>query len=407
VTAKLLALPAMRGKVGDWFYYTAIIKFSDLAERTSLAKEIHPAEDLRKLIQREITNRSKGIVEYIENQEQRFFNGIILGIYGGKPRWNPVKLSHSNEEHITDKLSYFEKTFGVITLDGTEEIFPIDGQHRYLGIKSAIKKSKKYNDEEITAIFVAHKNDKNGLIRTRRLFSTLNRYAKPVNEAEIIALDEEDNAAIITRNLINDFKPFAKKILVNKTKSIPKTDKVHFTNIRVLYEFVRILETDYIYKKFGLTGKKGLDHDGFSRKRMLDKDIKEIQKKFEKKIEKIIECNGELKKFFTNGKINREAKSTSLLFRPVGQLIFLSAFKYLKDHRPTKIEDFLNYFDGKSFSLNGKIWSKIVYDSELGRMKPDDSVKTLGLNYLLNKFDSNFKIPVKQKEKLVDLKILK
>ncbi len=41
----------------------------------------------------------------------------------------------------------------------------------------------------------------------RRLFSNLNRYAKPTDQATNIIMDEDDTFAILTRRLITD-KPF-------------------------------------------------------------------------------------------------------------------------------------------------------------------------------------------------------
>ena len=49
--------------------------------------------------------------------------------------------------------------------------------------------------------------------RTRRLFTTLNRYAKPVKKSEIIALDEDDIIAIITRELVEKYPLFREKFL--------------------------------------------------------------------------------------------------------------------------------------------------------------------------------------------------
>jgi hypothetical protein len=41
--------------------------------------------------------------------------------------------------------------------------------------------------------------ERKGLQGTRRLFTTLNRYAKHVHKTEILALDEADAMAILTR----------------------------------------------------------------------------------------------------------------------------------------------------------------------------------------------------------------
>lgn len=195
---KELILPTLKGYIGDWNYYVSLMPFKEVAQRVSLADEIHKDKGLSRMIQRKVSNRTKDIVEYLKTQEQRFFNSIILGIYGGSPHWQEMDIDKKQIDLTEEQLDYLNRTFGILTLSGTEKIFAIDGQHRSKAIKDAILENKSLEDEEIAVIFVAHKKTKEGEIRTRRLFSTLNRYAKPVNTSEIIALDEEDNCAIIT-----------------------------------------------------------------------------------------------------------------------------------------------------------------------------------------------------------------
>ena len=61
--------------------------------------------------------------------------------------------------------------------------------------------------------------------RVRRLFSTLNRYAKPVSMRDIIALDEDDIIAIASRELIDNHPLFSnERILDIRNKAIPETN---------------------------------------------------------------------------------------------------------------------------------------------------------------------------------------
>lgn len=53
--------------------------------------------------------------------------------------------------------------------------------------------------------------------RSRRLFSTLNRYAKPVSMRDIIALDEDDVVAIASRDLIDTHPLFARDRLLDSS----------------------------------------------------------------------------------------------------------------------------------------------------------------------------------------------
>src|SRR5690606_12619644 len=120
-------------------------------------------------------------------------------------------------------------------------------------------------EEEVTVIFLAHKNDREGEVRTRRLFSTLNRYAVPVKISEIIALDEDDNGAILTRWLMEDFDYFNDRIQFTKTRSMNQGNKSHFSNIVLLYDLVNIILTDKTFSKN--VKLKGYDFKTFTSKR--------------------------------------------------------------------------------------------------------------------------------------------
>lgn len=72
-------------------------------------------------------------------------------------------------------------------------MFTLDGQHRLAGIQQAIEKGLEQDPfDEVSVIFLAHEDTRPGLERTRRLFTTLNKTAKPVSKGDIIALDEDE-----------------------------------------------------------------------------------------------------------------------------------------------------------------------------------------------------------------------
>ncbi|MBI5328508.1 MAG: hypothetical protein HZB80_09530 [Deltaproteobacteria bacterium] len=89
--------------MGDWIYYVGLLSFNEVAKRVKLPKEIDKKfldENLKlgDWIQREIDDdRIERIVRYLRNQEQRFFNSIILGIYGGNPLWQEIELLISSQ----------------------------------------------------------------------------------------------------------------------------------------------------------------------------------------------------------------------------------------------------------------------------------------------------------------------
>lgn len=244
-----LLIPALRASMGSWTYYVGVMKMKDIAERVSIVEDIHPSEELQDYLQRQLSPRSKAISDYLLTQEQRFFNSLVIGTYGGQPQWLELGVRAKDAEQ-EERLLELEGIVGFLQLSGTETLFAIDGQHRIAGIKGAIRKNQDLETEEVSVVFVAgvtqdqRAKDPLGYERTRRLFSTLNRYAKPVGKKDIIALDEDDAVAIITRKMVDEYPPFKEKISSKGSNSVSKTDRVSLTTITNLYDVLDVYLSD-------------------------------------------------------------------------------------------------------------------------------------------------------------------
>lgn len=368
-----LNLPCLKGRIGDWFYYSSTMEFNEVAKRVKLPNEIDKkykdsALKLGEWIQRDIgSKRIEPIAHYLLNQKERFFNSIVLGIYDGEPSWQEfeIKIGETTEKNqLSEKeLIHFSETFGILRLSGNESIFAIDGQHRVMGIRKAINdKPKEFQYDEVSVIFIAHKTDENGRKRTRRLFSTLNRYAKPVNKGEIIALSEDDNCAIITRMLIDNNKYLKDRIAINKNRSISQNNSKDFTSVIMLYDIVvRILTNKNIV---GYLGKvNGRDKIEYTNTREKEAEIKKDYIIVEELLEKLFTQIPAFKNFFIdNQTIQREEKSSSLLFKVIGQNIFFDVIKSAINEN--KLDKAIKLFIEQDFSLNNPIWKSIFWDNE-------------------------------------------
>lgn len=207
-----IRIPAIRSKMGIWVYYVTALSFDEVNSYVRpINDELHKSTLLSGMIQRSITDNYKSIAHYLETQKERFFNALILAVYDGQPTWNEIRIEEVSGKDNVD--------MGLLTLSGEEKIFPVDGQHRVEGIKKALKEAPSLGTEKVPVIFVGHSKDEEGMQRTRRMFSTLNRYAKPVSLRDIIALDEDDIVAIASRELIDNKMLFNdEKIFDAKTK---------------------------------------------------------------------------------------------------------------------------------------------------------------------------------------------
>lgn len=241
-------LPALSAQLGDWQYYTTIMRLEDAAARISFASEVNevrPGRQLSDLIQRALTDgRAKEIGKYLVNERDHFFNALVVAVYGGDPEWmefevNPAAGARTPKDP-REVPAWAQSAFGYLHLSGSETLFALDGQHRLAGIKQAVQSKASIADERLTVIFVSHKPSDLGRRRTRKLFTTLNKTAVAVNKSEIIALDESDTGAIITRRLVEEHPMFSRGQVLSRygTTNLSATDSDHFITIIKLYDVV-------------------------------------------------------------------------------------------------------------------------------------------------------------------------
>ncbi len=346
---KEIVLPALRGVMGTWVYYTCLMNMEEVARRVSYADEIHKNKKLSDMIQRSLkATRSAQIAEYIETQDERFFNSLVIATYGGQPNWSAIdSLKSNSKNNITERLS--EETLnsvGFLSLSGNEKLFALDGQHRLSGIKKAIKDGLEQDPpDDLSVIFVAHKTSLKGLERTRRLFTTLNKTAKPVSKGDIIALDEDDVMAICVRRLIEETKLFeGERVAFVANNNLPTSNTKSLTTIGNLYDVVTTLftrvETDL------KTGKAELQ-----RARPDDKTLGAYFDLAKRYFELMAANFGALSEFFaaeeTTGVVKkyRGNHGGSALFRPIGLAIFADIVAHLSKKYSLK----------KSIEIAGKL----------------------------------------------------
>ena len=358
-----LKLPALKGTIGDWFYYVTLLPFREVQNRVRRNDEIHETKELQDWLQRELTDRSDNIAEYLATQKQRFFNAVVIGIYGGEPQWYPLSLRPSEYLDPISVEEEVEVSMGILRLSGDEKLFAIDGQHRVEGIKHL---AKRIGDEafeempdELCAIFVAHKKTATGMQRTRRLFSTLNRHAKVVSLSELIILDEDDVVAITCRRLIEKHPLFTdSRISLRKQKPISPKDQRSFTSVIALYQSMdTYLSMDFTpknrWKKFKLVCPD---------EEVVQQYVSRAYKFWDKLVERIPELQ-----FVVNMKLGDElpdlfrgSHGGDLLFSPILPLILTKALKNAIGLGMSE-DTFLSRFSQIPRELNRPPWRSVLW----------------------------------------------
>ena len=313
--------PALRGLFGDWVYYSCLMSMEDVAARLSYAEDIHKSQKLSDMIQRKLKGgRSKDIAAYLLREDQRFFNSLVVAIYGGDPAWHGFSDFRPQTEDINllDVPTEAEDSVGFLSFSGDEAIFAIDGQHRYAGMKEALRKKPALGRDDVSLILIAHQNTPVGQERTRRLFTTLNKTAVAVGKGEVIALDENDVMAIVTRHLVQNSARFNEaRIRFSQSENLPK-DADELTTIGNLYDILKIIFSSSL----GFTNKPA--ELRFIRPN--DKDLKKYISLAEKCFRGLAKAFPPLGDYFAASaasapaivRKHRRGNGGHLLFRPIG-----------------------------------------------------------------------------------------
>lgn len=383
---KMLKMPAIRSKMGIWMYYIGSLSFGEVDTYISpINDELHKSELLSQMIQRSISENYKSIANYLVTQEERFFNALILAVYNGQPVWNEVRIDDVDSSDIYN--------LGILTLTGEEKIFPVDGQHRVAGIKKALEINPDLESERVPVVFVGHSKDEIGMQRTRRMFSTLNRYAKPVSLRDIIALDEDDIVAIASRNLIDGTMLFDnERILDVKTKSIPEGNDTALTNIITYYEcnkellwlFVKDRNVKGLDEKI-IKGRKKINE--YIRHRPDDETITQFTDECRNFWEAIIETckdglSGENKSI---GKY-RDKNGGHIFFRPVSLIPFTKMVVRIKEIDDSSYKEIVSKLPEKIMWIQYRLWRKIIWDDvKMGMVMGNSKLIELLLLYAYDK----------------------
>lgn len=379
-----MKIPALRAKIGDWDYYVTTLTFEQVNKYVSkIDEQLHKSESLKDLIQRSISNNFLSIKEYIINQPEVFFNSLVLAVYDDYPDWREIEFKYEGDETYQ---------MGLLEFPGNHKIFPVDGQHRVEGIKAALKEHPELSEQKIACIFVGHKNTDDGKQRTRRLFTTLNRYAKPVSLDDIIALDEDDIVAITTRYLLEEYDLFTgKRIIYAKQKAIPPNNSDAITSIITLYQSNFELFKFFYEEKYNKipTPKIIINYLKFRKpKEELEAFEGLCVNYWDAFKEKISFINDYLVKKEEPAKVYRNNENGgNLLFRPIGFLPFVKASLIICRREGKTFQEIFTKFDSLNFNLSNKPWLSVAWNPIEKKMKMNsDLVIQLLLIYL---YDAN------------------
>lgn len=289
-----------------------------------------------------------------------------MAVYDGDPQWREIRYE-------IDGHTY--PNIGLLELNGEEKIFPVDGQHRVEGIKKALECKPEIADETISVVLIGHKNTVEGREHSRRIFSTLNRYVKPVRLGDIIALDEDDTVAIVTRNMLENYPLFTgNRIKATNNKAIPANDKMAFTSLMTLYACHITLFNTFISIREGKKYTQSQLNE-YLKFRPSD-DVLEAFECF------LVEFWDLMRSVFPefNDFINSTSPTTAatemrssesggnIFFRPIGLQPFVEAVSKIRLEKMTEFVEILHRFGHMERTVSHSPWNKVLWNSMTHKM---------------------------------------
>ena len=253
--------PAIRAQMGNWKYYIVRMKMREIANDVKFAHDIYEDKTLSDAIQRELGTKrvKKEIVGFLARRPDRFFSSIVVAATDSEPLWQAVEMDTEVVPRILSDTSALRESFGVLSFGDDPKYYALDGQHRVAAIKMLINGEAGMEappdfDNDMLSVIVVLREDHDvpegeWRRRYRRLFSSLNRYAKPTNKDTNIIMDEDDLYAILTRRLITEHTFFQARgqqrerdsfKVLTKGKNL-REGAQHFTTLQILYEMNTIL----------------------------------------------------------------------------------------------------------------------------------------------------------------------
>ena len=334
--------PAIKARMGDWNYYIVRMTMREIANEVNLASEHREDPTLSDAIQRELDESrvKRELVNYLSHRDDRFFSSLVVAAIGGNPTFEPA----TPPDWLKSKS--FRDSVGLLAFDDNPKYYALDGQHRLRAIKellaypSALPEG--FGSEQVSVIVVAreeqHRDEDIWLQRYRRLFSSLNRYAKPTDKDTNIIMDEDDVFAIVTRRLISDHRHFRAAgrqrdsfRVLTKGKNL-KSGTSHFISLQTLYAVNAILlTTPERERRFG--SPRGLKASLQFRpeEHLIDADYDSLARCWDAVLAVVPSLTEEPAKMRTHllPEPNPDGYQDHLLFWPIGQEMFAGVVRSL------------------------------------------------------------------------------
>ena len=391
----MVTIGVQKAKLGSTVYYIGKMRAGELIDNVGFAAELpewsEMTADEKMQRQPDITRVINEIVPYVIEDPDRFFNSLIIDVFSGYDELDFEPVSQVAKD-LPKAYQIPMQDMGFLTLPGKERLIALDGQHRLLSLRIAIRgvyglpagakvpsttKSLEPHpelaDEEVSIILVEHKDNQ----KIRKIFNKVNKSARQTSRGDNIITSDDDIYAVIARKLFSDgevLAPIGKCELVNwKSNTLSQRSK-QLTTVSALYTIAETI----------------LKEKGYSSKLLPSQEEQEVS------YEEIVEFWRELlaetdvyKEYLELTKADKPVsllREQNLLMKPVTQMA-LAHVAALAKKKGVSWKEVVAKLNKVDWSFENKLWFNILIigSAQKKMITGKESIKSAGMiiSYLI------------------------
>ena len=389
-------IPALKVKFGQIEYFVSYMHVNDILNHVKFPQDLDEWKDMsiEEKFQREIrlARVKKDIAPYFASDNARFSGSLVLAIRNHESiKFEPIGSLHD----VPELYQAASEDMGFLILKGKEQLIPLDGQHRIKAFEFAttgtdnngkaipgIKANRDLGRDQVSVILIRFEPT-----IARRIFSKINRYAKPTSKGDNLITDDDDSMAVITRRLLGEDGVIPSRLVRLKGNTL--SGSAHeFTTLSTFYEANKLL--------FNILCATGQGTSSDMTPEQIDTHLSELHEEWEGLLSNVDQWVAALKDTDAGGDGERQRiREETLLGKPIGQLSLVGGYA-LRLQQGGKIDrkTLFRLINSIDWDVENKMWHHVLMNPT-GRVMAGRTVMSNAskfIAYLLGaKFDAKEK----------------
>ena len=230
-------VPAIRARIGVTDYFVSVMTLGEAARMIDYAEDVdgwtsETPPELKMQRKLNVKRVEKEMVPYLVANDDHFYSALTVEVRTAS-RDRETGLDFQSTAQFPGGIE-----FGQLTLDGTESLYALDGQHRLKSIEFAIRQRPELAGEHIALILVPFGD----IAKSQTLFSDLNRNAKTPSKSISLLFAHRDPHARIAKRVAEECALLHGRMNFESTSL--SANARQFMTLSTLYEMTRTLLGD-------------------------------------------------------------------------------------------------------------------------------------------------------------------